>query len=305
MELFLNDRSYICPGALSDHWEVITCFGDLMRGLRHYGVSKVICPSDYKSILLGDIYLRDCYCPLEKLSEDQRKELISLVDSSFRKVRDEDIDHTIRFELAGDAGQASVFLGNAYTRGLPVVSFVFNPIFKANQLAGTHYKGIDARAIDGNVKNVHTLDTEPTLAETLTSFNCCRSKNAEQEPMWNQEKVEGYLKWIGHSDSRHSASADEKQAYLIKHGTIIAQMNGWEHSPKLSSRNTSAHKKRVIFYSKAFRHKDTYLCIDLEKETFHFELCDYQGRHLREINYKGEITDSTPQRDHNIIVRGV
>lgn len=84
MELLLNDQSYQCNGKLCEHWEAISCFGILADRLKEYGVDKIVCPQGYKSLPLGGVAWKDCYLQMEELNDDQRMEIVTLMDSTLR-----------------------------------------------------------------------------------------------------------------------------------------------------------------------------------------------------------------------------
>ena len=299
MDLYLNDWSFSCSGELRQQWEVITKFCDLVRHLRDYGIDKIIFPKDYRLINLGNFQWKDCYLYPDKLSKDQCNELISLMDTSIRKPNDNEIDVNIVFSDTETFAQSSLFLGNAHDLDLPVVSFTFKNEFKNNLISGFLKKNANQKGNKADVKNL--FDSSLIDIHSLVSFKPCKKIDPEKNPMWNQEYTQRYLKSIGHQPDRKSSDSNEKRAYLIKHGTIIAELNGWKLHEKLSKKNSKKGSKRVIFYSKEFRYKVTYLCIDLEHEDFHFELCDCMGYHLKEIDHTGKQT-SEPSEHHNIDV---
>lgn len=299
MDLYLNDWSFSCSGKLNEQWEVITKFGDLVRALKNKGIDKIIFPKDYRFINLGNLQWKDCYSYPDEFSKDQCNELISLMDTSIRKPNDNEIDENIVFSDTETFAQCSLFLGNAQNLDLPVVSFTFTNEYEKNAISGFLKKDNNKKLDRVNVKNL--FDSSCIDIHSLVSFKECKRMNPEEYPMWNQEHTQQYLKSIGHQPDRKSSDSNEKRAYLIKHGTIIAELNGWKFHEKYSKKNSKKGSTRVIFYSKEFRHKDTYLCIDLEHEDFHFELCDCTGCHLREIDHTGNET-SGPKEHHNIDV---
>lgn len=126
-------------------------------------------------------------------------------------------------------------------------------------------------------------------------------KKAEEDPLWNRALTVAYLDKVSCKDDLRFSTTEEKQAYLIEHGTMIARLNGWEEHKKLSAKNSSGGRIRKIFYSKEFRHKNTYLCIDLEHPDLRFELCNHKGKHLGEYKHTGEQTGGASS-DHNIEV---
>ena len=300
MDLLLNDHSFSCQGNLVDHWRAVTRFGCLLKALKPYGVDKVVCPSGYKEMALGDITLKSCYPPSDRLTYDQRNELITLMDRSLREPKAGEMDSDMEFSESTDFHFSSVFLGNAYVSDLPVVSFTFEARFECESFEGFF------RCNTGGCKKVivrNLYEQTETMPVALVAFpKSARKKNAEQNPMWNIPMVEKYLKQVRAGEAVAFQSVEEKQAYLIKLGTMIALLNGWKYHQKISALNSRKNALRYIFYSANFRQQDTYLSIDLEHTDIRFELCDHDGCYLREIKYDGTITDGIPQRSHNIKV---
>lgn len=300
MDLLLNDHSFSCQGNLADHWKAVTRFGCLLKALKLYGVDKVVCPGGYKEMALGDVTLKSCYPPSDRLTYDQRNELITLMDRSLREPKVEEMDCGAEFSECTDFQFCSVFLGNAYMSDLPVVSFTFDARFECESFEGFFRRNA------GSCKKVtvrNLYEQTETMPVALVAFpKSARKKNAQQNPMWNFPMVEKYLKQTGARAEVTFRSVEEKQAYLIKFGTMIALLNGWRYHQGISTLNSRKNALRYIFYSANFRQQDTYLSIDLEHTDIRFELCDHDGCHLREIKHDGSITNETPQRSHNIKV---
>ena len=302
MDLYLNDWSFSCSGKLNEQWKVISKFGHLVRDLKNKGVDKIVFPADYKNKNIGNIKWKECYNYTTELkdrgfSKDQCNELVSLMDTYIKKPFENEIKEEIIFSDTKSFDRYSHFLGNAYTMDLPVVSFVFNTEFRTDTISGFLKNNGQLSKNKVEVKNL--FDSSHIDIHSLVSFKECKKMNPEKSPMWNQEHIQQYLKSIGHQPNRKSSDSNEKRAYLIEHGSIIAELNGWKYHENLSKKNSKKGSTRVIFYSKEFRHKDTYLCIDLEHEDFHFELCDCIGCHLKEIHHTGKQT-SGPTEHHNI-----
>lgn len=300
MDLLLNDHSFSCQGNLADHWRVVTRFGCLLEVLKHFGVDKVVCPKEYKNITLGGITFKSCYLPSDKLTYDQRNELITLMDRSLREHRAEEIDEGLEFSEKMDFQVSSIFLGNAYMADLPVVSFTFDSKFESGSFEGFFRNNIE-KYTKATVRNLYEQTENMPVALVAFPKNA-RKKNAEQYPMWNCTMVKKYLELAGVEAGRTFATMEEKQAYLVKHGTMIALLNGWKYHQKMSALNSRKNTLRYIFYSANFRQQDTYLSIDLEHTDIRFELCDHSGCHLKEIKYDGIVTNVNPQRNHNIKV---
>lgn len=305
MELYLNDRSWVCSGRLDAHWEAVTRFRDLVNALKAFGFTKIICPPGYKHCEIGGVTLAECYLPSEVLTDDKRNELITLMDSSLRESKEGEPDNTLIFSDDYDFKNTSLTLGNAYAADLPVVSLACDSRFEVNEWNG-FFRKEEGKRVKATVRNLYQMtDDIPVI---LVSFpSNAKKRNAQEEPMWNIEMATNYLTHVGHLPQRplNFKTVEEKQAYLIRHATMIALLNGWERHASISALN---HRRngvlRYIFYSAKFRQKDTYLSIDLEHEDIRFELCDYDGCHLKEIRWDGIVTDNIPQSNHNIWVHG-
>lgn len=304
MELYLNDRSLVCPGRLGAHWEAITRFCNLVDALKSFGLTKIVCPAGYKHCVLGGVKLAACYPPSEVLTADRRNELITLMDSSFREAREGELDASLVFSEDSEFQNASFTLGNACAADLPVVSLACDSSFEVDEWHGLFRRG-EGKPMKAVVRNLYQKTEE--MPVSLISFPLgARKKSAQAEPMWNVEMAGCYLSNVGHLPQRSVSfkTVEEKQAYLIRHATMIARLNGWEYHPTISTLNRKKGVLRYIFYSARFRQKDTYLSIDLEHEDIRFELCDYDGCHLKEIRWDGTVTDNNPKSNHNIIVHG-
>lgn len=209
MELLLNDQSYQCNGKLCEHWEAISCFGILADRLKEYGVDKIVCPQGYKSLPLGGVAWKDCYLQMEELNDDQRMEIVTLMDSTLREARPDELDADTVFCEEADFSNPSAALGKACTDDRPVVSFTFREVDKRDTIEGFLRAGTGKKVQKATVKNLYRAETGQ-MAVCLTSLKECKRKNPEKEPLWNQEMVTKYLSRIGHEDNRHSASTEEK-----------------------------------------------------------------------------------------------
>lgn len=304
MDLHLNDWSLSCSTPLKEQWHVITRFGELARLLNTQGIDKIIFPVHYKNICIGDITWKECYLPTEivaskKLTKDQCDELITIMDKVIREPYPDEMDESKIFSENNCFKTCSTFLGNAYHVDSPVISLTFDATFEQDILSGFWKETHQTKYQKVEIKNLY--DSTHINPLSLVSFKACKKMDPEKQPLWNQEWIKRYLHKIGHQGDRKSPSYHEKVSYLRKHGAIIAELNGWKYNHRLSRKNSNSKKIRDVFYSKEFKHNDTYLCIDLEHEDFHFELCNYKGKHLGEIHYTGKMT-SSPKESHNIIV---
>lgn len=300
MNLFVNDLSLKCSLPLQEHWEFITEFGRLVNKLKEFDIDKISFPKGYKNMSIGGIYWKDCYikesCPLK---DDQRMELLSLMSSSIYEVKESDIDFNHIFSEDASFDVHSSFLGNSFTMDNPVVSFTFKDIYKKQSIAGYYKKLPTNHSKRAEVRNLYDAASISPLS--TVSFKKCKTIKPENFPLWNSPDTIRYIRKIGHKDDITFTTTEEKQAYLIKHGTVIALLNGWKEDTIRTNKNRSPQKIRKIFYSAKFKQTDTYLCIDMEHPDIRFELCNHRGIHLKEIKYTGETTGSA-KTDHNIKV---
>ena len=98
-------------------------------------------------------------------------------------------------------------------------------------------------------------------------------------------------------------SPGELMPLLEKAGTAIAECNGWVYDERVTKKNNSSRKHRVIFKSGHFKRKNSYLSIDFEHPDGRFELLDKYGCHLGERFFRdGSDTGAEISSSHNIEV---
>ena len=90
--------------------------------------------------------------------------------------------------------------------------------------------------------------------------------------------------WDQYREKFRNASTETRKFLILDYGRNVAERNFYTHDVKLSGLNSSANKKRVIYYAGTGKHR-IYLSIDME--TGGFEVCDYMGYHLGEYFYDG------------------
>ena len=85
-------------------------------------------------------------------------------------------------------------------------------------------------------------------------------------------------------------SNNDRRALLIKHGTTIAEVNGWKYNREISELNSAQNHPRYIFDSgsRFTAYRPAYLSIDQEGPEVCFELCASNGSHLGEISWDGK-----------------
>ncbi|WP_400193308.1 hypothetical protein [Hymenobacter sp. B81] len=92
----------------------------------------------------------------------------------------------------------------------------------------------------------------------------------------------------------------EKTALVIERGSVVAELNGYTYNHALSQKNSNASKIRKI-YEAGSSTNHTYLSIDIK--TGSFEICDYNGKHKGEWNFKGEKIDKADKSGgHDIVI---
>lgn len=300
MDIFVNDFSLACDIPLQAHWDAISKFGSLARNLKEYGVDKIVFPGGYKHMVIGGIQWKECYLPHStSLKDDQRLELLSIMNGIIKEARASDYDSTHQFSENTLFSITSSLLACSYIQDSPVASFTFDDTYKVNHISGYYRKSTQGRHHAVKIRNLY--DIEALNPVSIISFKDCKKRHPQKEPMWNHEYVQRYLKNIGYKGNETFVTIEEKQAYLILHGTAIAHMNGWKEDTAKTKKNSTPRKLRKVFYSDKFKHTDFYLCIDVEHADIRFELCNHRGIHLGEVKHTGEFT-SGPQSDHNIII---
>ena len=301
MDLNVNDFSFDSGKSLENCWEPVVCFMELVRFLGRFGVDKIAFGQSYNHIKIAGYDLSRCFegndCrPLSALQFRSLREF-ALKHFDFKTP----VSSSNRFLLEPNSNHSSVLLADAIAKDFPVVSFSFDVQFKSSALKGYLKEKEKKHLTTISVKNLFAKDERRTVS-LLPSFLSTKAKDPMLEPMWNQEFINRYLVHIGHKSHKPSRalSGGEKIAYIKEHGTIIAELCGWQYHQTISKKN-SKRTLRYIFYSDRFKNTTTYLSLDLEKADFHFELCDHFGHHLREICWDGTITGPA-RKDHDILV---
>lgn len=90
---------------------------------------------------------------------------------------------------------------------------------------------------------------------------------------------------------------NEKVALFRTFGKDIAELNFYKKNQNLSQINSNPNQIRDIYESQNSAGNKIYLSIDIEKGAF--EVCDFRGRHLKEILFNGHF-NSGAQANHSI-----
>lgn len=73
---------------------------------------------------------------MEELNDDQRMEIVTLMDSTLREARPDELDADTVFCEEADFSNPSAALGKACTDDRPVVSFTFREVDKRDTIEG-------------------------------------------------------------------------------------------------------------------------------------------------------------------------
>lgn len=291
MTLNLNDFS-IGPVSSDEDWGAITKHFSLVKQLDAFGVEKIRYDRDF-NVLANQLQISS-HSKTRQLAFQSFVGLHYCVDSI--------VPECVVQLTSSNESPCSKLVADAIEKDLPVISYVINDSF-ANESIRCFVKMPNKKWLGSDtVKNLYKNDYE-LITKTLPSFRNTALLNPLERPLWNQAFIVRYLNHIKHVNHQpdHALNSGEKVAYIIKHGSIIAELCGWARHNKFSKSNSSRDKKRVVFYSARFKDKNAYLCLDLEKSDFHFELCDYRGKHIGEYNWDGEKTEDG-RSDHDIKV---
>lgn len=302
MELNLNDLSLISNAPLSKNWACVEVYFQLVKSLIDLNVDKILVNGSWKTTRIGDFPL-DLLFTLSRDSSDyplsnSQAGFLLILFKKYHKF----VDIQTKEQFLVD-GTHSAPLADSFCKSLPVLSITLDDRFNTSVINGI-YKESSASRREKKASVLNLFKEEKGNIKRLPDFREIAQVNAEDNPLWNQVLVSKYLSSIKHENHRPSVAfltPEEKYAYLIEHGTVIANLCGWEESPGISRKNTTDTIKRVVFYSAAFRRDNVYLCIDLEHQDFHFELCDKRGKHLGEYRWDGTKT-SPPDSSHDIMI---
>lgn len=289
METVLNDLSLLSANNTREHWDVFCQFYELTKFMASYGYTKIRCSKTLSNSYICGIKVADS---LNLSEEDQptnsRKQLISeLYNDVFDHTLEEDAE--IPKFVLDDNKQKSYFLSFAAINTLPFISFSFEDVYKKSQLSGK----IGSKSY--KCSNFFSKSQE-NIENCLLPFNFCKKIKPIDNPLWNRDMPDAYLKSINKTVS--FKNNEVKMAYIIAHCAHIAKLNGWSYRSDLSAKNTTKKKKRVIFYSQYFKQQNAYLSIDMEHPDLRFELCDKRGHHVGEVkSVDGSIGDREAQHD--------
>lgn len=108
--------------------------------------------------------------------------------------------------------------------------------------------------------------------------------NPIDDPIWNQN-TGTILELL--DLKKINLGEGQKEAFILKVGSMVAEMNGWVWDEQVSKWNKNSGQLRKIFRSSSGI-TTAYLSIDVEKPAGEFELFDRKGDYKWPINHMGE-----------------
>ena len=291
MTIYLNDLSLTGGKGLLEDWDKFNAFNDLIDELIRIGQVSLVAPKDLWSKPLGGANVASkTKSDGTPLPNDQG----NFVQQVYRKFKPKTQGEPL-FSEAKDMAVASSSIGEAAENGAPVVSITFDDHYAQEKLEGW-LKLAEKDAVKAAVNNI--FSGSANNLSFITDLTQCRFKNPQQAPLWNQGVVQEILNGVDFI----SGTKEEKRQRFIDYGRKVAEFNGWIYNRRVSTLNTTAQKKRIVFDSQRLftGYAISYLCIDLEGPDLCFELCDKHGNHLGEVDRNGVVSD--PEQHHNLTV---
>lgn len=179
---------------------------------------------------------------------------------------------------------SSPSVGVAASTSKPVLSLTIDKRYEADEIHGW-LKGKDGGIEKSSVKNLYD-ESQGDSFKYLTDFSICAHLDPRKNPLWNIDVAKKILEGIDFIN----VSNNDRRALLIKHGTTIAEVNGWKYNREISELNSAQNHPRYIFDSgsRFTAYRPAYLSIDQEGPEVCFELCASNGSHLGEISWDGK-----------------
>lgn len=294
MELYINDLSLRTENSIYALWEPLISFSKTIDRIQEVCNCSVKRPENIWDTCIADYVLNTMSFPNgTKLGHDMENFLVTLI-SKFPKGESSEK----KFSLTSKFEEFSTFIAYAVENDISIISLPLD-VFRKNKIDG--YIGLDEKNNEKTSVDNFYGEGDDFLNRIPYEKVLSIEKDALKQPLWNQTFITEYLKDVKFDNLGNN----EKNAKIIKLGTRIAEMNGWQERPDLNkinsirSKDPKKNKIRHIFYSANFA-TEAYLSIDIEGLEVRFELCDSKGRHKGELNVKGELDESKKSSDHDI-----
>lgn len=268
-----------------------TCKAAKTLGFNHLRVRE-----DFTQILIADQYtITDWLTDKTCIDRDLKTLLMGLIQSPCigSEIDEEAYVLMEKICLANGECEDAEGLGVAYLTGTLSVSFASH-----------------ARWEETEIPLIYTFQTEngksDTKTKAVTVRHACRPDHTEKHKLWALKlsrpefggphpssnnplpSVEFSDMFMNNEFRERLKKPEEKTAQIRKMAENVAEINGYEFNPELSSCNQKLRKSlRQIFEAGRGRDK-IYLSTDFEKGAF--EVCDYRGKHLGEYSFEGKRT---------------
>lgn len=290
----MNDLSLRTENSIYTIWEPLISFSKTADRIQEVCSCSVKLPDNIWETCIADYSLQTMsFQNGNKLDRDKESFLVTLI-SKFPKGKSSER----KFSLTPEFERISNFIAYAVENDISLISLPL-AAFKKQKIDG--YLGSDDNNKQKASINNFYGEGDDFLNRMPYEKSQSIEKDALKQPLWNQAFIIEYLK----NERFDNLGTNEKNAKIIKLGTRIAEMNGWQERRDLNkinsvrSKDPKKNKIRHIFYSANFA-TEAYLSIDIEGLEVRFELCDRKGHHLGELNVKGVLDISKKASDHDI-----
>lgn len=303
MDLYINDFSYQQPIMIANERTLISDFIDVCERARIFLFERLYMPDDYyvKEISNGFSFLTFVSKTQEK--DALRIRLRGVLANQVRKMSVDEIDEAVQYVYWGN--DDSEFFKKAHNKEVPVVSFRTHERFDENEFnIVCRYLDIDEAEISNNSelanlsnRNHFEIHNDLLHQKMLFQAEIDGKWNAINNPFRFAARMDQFLKETNY-DERITGPGDEnfKMALFFETGTAIAEMNGWVHDRRMSKINSTANKKRKVFYA---RNPTAYLSIDFMHGAF--ELHNRFGIHITEYNFRGlDLENTYSDKSHDL-----
>lgn len=288
MTIYLNDLSLEGGKGLLEDWEQFKAFSELIDELSRKGQVSLIAPKDLWNKPLGGIDV-----PSKTLADGSPipADQGNFVHQIYRKFRTKTQGEPL-FSENEDMTVTSSSVGLAAECEAPVISITFDNRYAKEKLKGW-LKSAGKEVSRASVDNL--FSGSANNYRFITDWSKCRLIDPRKQPLWNQSIVKEILAGVDFI----SGSKEEKRERFIRYGREVAELNGWIYNKRVSSMNSSASQKRIVFDSEIHftGYEICYLSIDLEGPDLCFEICNKRGKHLGEVDRFGNVSGPEPLHD--------
>jgi len=300
--------------SIPKNWNLLKTVMDISYEIRDkYNIDKVRSPKNFMALPIANSLSINDWLGESSIDWQERTLLFEFLGNRVDEV-DEEISERLN-EAQGNKvyciylnNSSSDILTEAHFMQSPVISFATSSNFQHAKLnaelnvldnSGTITKQ------DVVLHNFHQMGSitfyQPFLVEWKKKIKFRDSEwIPEKKPIWNDTTS----KTLKELNFPQSISVGEKQAEVLRVGSIVAEMNGWCFDERVTKLNKNEGQLRKIFRSE--NSKSTYyLSVDVEKTYGAYELLNHKGKHLGEISFNDDFRELKPDTDgyHDIKVK--